>query len=804
MCFLLLSSELLLAKLGKRSGGNVLELFDRAEFLATMLENSQQPFAVADPDGRFGFFNKAFLQMLGYTKEEMTEKNWYREITAPEWVEPEQVFLRELDRTGTPVRYEKEYLHKSSRRFPVELLVHLQRTPDGKIDFYYAFITDITERKRSEKTLRESEERFKLAMDVSKDGIWDWNVTTGDVYYSPAYTAMLGYLSHELPPHVNSWADLIHPLDKEAAFKANMDCIENCCEEFNVEFRMQAVDGNWHWIMGRGKAVERDSTGRAIRMVGTHTDITMRRQAQEALATKDALLGAMLRNLPFDFWARDVNQRVIMQSDESIRRWGELALTALDEADVAPEYKEYWLSNNNQILEGKTISVEKEYLVSDCEPQYFHEIIAPIREADKILGILGINIDITKYKQTEEKLRKAKEVADAANTAKSEFLANMSHEVRTPLNGIMGMLQILLLKCTDEEQREYIQTAMGSSRQLTDLLSDILDLSRIEAGKLIIHETPFAVADVVLSVREIFHTVVEKKKLKLTISIDEQIPRNLVGDPARLRQILFNLIGNALKFTEEGGVNLAVSLESPSYDDAIKIIFCVSDTGVGIPADRLDAIFEPFTQADSSSVRAYQGVGLGLTIVRRLISLMLGEIEMNSRVGEGTSVRVILPFALGSDVQKDGGESSKDAIGPTPLLTHGQLHLLLVEDEAINLLSMKMLMSTEGHYVATARNGEQALELLTKENFDLILMDVQMPVMDGLEATRIIRTSPEFSAKSQVPIIALTAYAMTGDEEKFLEAGMDGYISKPFDLAELKEAIKRVMILKTNASDVSV
>ncbi|PKN43489.1 MAG: hybrid sensor histidine kinase/response regulator [Deltaproteobacteria bacterium HGW-Deltaproteobacteria-18] len=396
------------------------------------------------------------------------------------------------------------------------------------------------------------------------------------------------------------------------------------------------------------------------------------------------------------------------------------------------------------------------------------------------LGLLAEALDRMALERqiAQDDLRKAKDAAEDASRSKSEFLANMSHEIRTPLNGVLSMLQLLQTTSPNAEQQEYVEAAIRSTNRLTRLLSDILDLSRIESNKLVIQEESFALADVQQSILDIFGVLAREKGVRLDVRLDPRIPAHLFGDEVRLRQILFNLVGNAVKFTPKGRVEVSFVLVSAAGESPCQIRCTVQDSGVGIPSERLKDIFEPFIQVDGSCVRTHQGAGLGLAIVRRLVDLMHGQLQIQSVPGEGTSVGVTLPFAVGSGSHARVQRRSRDE-------DFAGRRFLLVEDDSVNRMAMERILAKFGCEVISAVNGREAVEILGRERVDLVFMDVQMPVMDGMEATRIIREK----LGQDVPIVAMTAYAMAGDRERFLQAGMDSYISKPVDMGHLKETV---------------
>jgi len=537
-----------------------------------------------------------------------------------------------------------------------------------------ALEAEIATRKQARQELYESRERLDMALTAVSDGLWDWRVDTGDVYFSPRWFAMLGYPPDAFPPRYETWRNLLHPDDMpgaEAAVGAHLET----GQPFELEFRMRTRTGEWKWIMARGQVMEKDANGRALRMLGTHSDVTERKRAMEELCM-------------------------------------------------------------------------------------------------------------------------AKAAAESASHAKSEFLANMSHEIRTPLNGILGMLSLLRHTPLDAEQEEYLHNAVRASTRLTGLLSDILDISRIEAGKMAIVCEEFSLASLREAILELFRPAAAEKGIMLDFVCNPGLPRTLIGDEARVRQVLFNLVGNAVKFTENGSVTVDVALLPSAADAPARVLFIVADSGIGVSDEQLREIFEPFVQAEGSYTRRYQGAGLGLSIVRKLVRLMGGELAIDNDPDNGTSIYVVLPFAVPRGDGPAQGRTLRSSLRPAGR----RLRILFAEDDAVSLIAGKKMLERSGHEVVVAPDGRQAVALLAGNDIDLVLMDVQMPVMDGMEATRLIRESVSLGPKANVPIVAMTAYAMTGDKEKFLAAGMNAYIAKPVSPAELREVIERTMTAQSAAA----
>jgi PAS domain S-box-containing protein len=396
--------------------------------------------------------------------------------------------------------------------------------------------------------------------------------------------------------------------------------------------------------------------------------------------------------------------------------------------------------------------------------------------------IIDTHVDIHERKRMEIELLTAKEGAVAANQAKSEFLANMSHEIRTPLNGIMGMLQLLETAVQDREQREFCTLALHSTNRLTRLLSDILDLSSIEAGKMDIRTEPFNLREMLQQAIDLFMPISVQSRVCLELQTDPNIATHVQGDALRLQQVLTNLIGNAFKFTEHGRILVEAHPLPSRTDSERRVFFTVSDTGSGIPEESLKNLFQPFTQAAQGYTRNHQGAGLGLTICKHLVRLMGGTMAVESEVGVGTSVHFCASFGAAPDSLPQQPPEAP----ALPEETSGRV--LLAEDDEVTQFAVRKLLEKAGFTVVSAWDGQEALDLLAGDDFDCVLMDVQMPVMDGVEATKRIRGA-QAGTKADIPIIALTSYAMAGDREKFIAAGMDEYLSKPVRLADLQAAL---------------
>ena len=441
---------------------------------------------------------------------------------------------------------------------------------------------------------------------------------------------------------------------------------------------------------------------------------------------------------------------------------------------------------------GEPAQLEYQVFPKGREPLFIDQSVSLERDDDgQAVAFLSIVRDCTARKLSEQAAERARAAAEEANRAKSEFLANMSHEIRTPMNGIIGMATLALDGPLTAGQADSIATVKASAESLLRILNDILDFAKIESRKLEIERVPFSLRDVLDEAVRPFRHQAQQKGLALTVDVAPALPRSLLGDPIRLRQIVANLVGNALKFTERGRVDVS-ALPAAIDRDSVTLDLRVADTGIGIPAEKRAQIFEPFTQADGSTTRRFGGTGLGLAISAALAQMMGGRIRVESEPGAGSTFHITLPFAIHDDAADAPLEADAQIAPPfsIPRSSHAgsPLRILVVEDNIVNQKVAVGLLMKRGHDVTVVGDGREAVKACACARFDLILMDVQMPEMGGLEATAAIRAR-EIETGERTTIVAMTAHAMNGDRERCLAAGMDGYISKPIDPAALYAAV---------------
>ena len=517
-------------------------------------------------------------------------------------------------------------------------------------------------------------------------------------------------------------------------------------------------------------------------------------------------------------------------------KWGDQDAPYVAEADM-PEHiarliKDVTEREEHRVMENGN-GLHPLLECADCHYKIMRFILAPVVDDGKVVCMAGVCNKDTDYTGTDlmqleaflngallilkrhelvRELHRAKDMSEKANVVKDEFLANISHELRTPLNGILSMLQLLDTSILQKEHREYVRTAKYSGQALLRIISDILDFSRMASGKMQIRKEAFDLRLAIASSIRVFQREAKDKGLDFTVDLDESIPRTLVGDDARVMQIIFNIVGNALKFTERGSIRMRCSLLSNTAEGLVRVYLGVHDTGIGIPAEKLETVFDAFTQLDSFSTRRHSGTGLGLGIVRKLTEMMGGSVSIESEVGAGTTVHCSLCFALPSNGTASHEESRKTDIPPVMR----PMDILVAEDDAVGSFALCRFLQKAGHRPVCVGNGRLALEALRLYPFHCLFTDIQMPVMDGVEIIRRIRNNllrdiePSPWTRSMLsgilpgafeetvpvpgnlPVVTISAHAMSGDKERFLDAGMDFYLSKPVNMEDLTDVLKKI------------
>jgi PAS domain S-box-containing protein len=636
--------------------------------------------------------------------------------------------------------------------------------------------------------LKNSENQLRYVLEATGEGIWDWDIKSNTVSHNSRWCDIAGldnsYLSHSQ----ELFNSLLHEDDKELVLKKIQACFEGQ-DIFLSEHRLRWNNGKVIWVKDRGKVVERGPAGEPLRMIGSVVDITERKQFEIDIKRQSDKKMALLRNASDGIHILDHRGNLIEASDsfyemlgyqrdellgEHVSIWD----CKLDKAELTKVVKKNIESNVR--LQFESVHRRKNGTIFDVE------ISASGLVLDGEPVLFASARDITERKLTAKQLEQAKEKADEGNRAKSDFLANMSHEIRTPMNGVIGLSELAMESEDAKEIHSYLVQINESSKSLLGILNDILDFSKIEARQLNIEYGIFSIDELLESLNRMFTLRANEKGIAFKIIRDEQISVLVYGDQLRLRQILTNLLGNAFKFTSRGQVELNVSLRHSSSSGMV-LNFNVRDSGIGMTPEQLHHLFKPFVQADNSISRRFGGTGLGLTISLNLAKLMGGDISVESKVGTGSefNFEVTLPVAhakenISGSIRPYGEKGSPQFLAMLEGLNGKRV--LLTEDTRVNQLVATKMLSKLGLLVEVANNGEEAVQRLQKNNYDIVLMDIQMPVMNGLEATRLIRKDPRFAA---LPIVAMSAGVTLDEQAACDEAGMTAFISKPIDSTEL-------------------
>ncbi|MEB3830361.1 response regulator [Phormidium sp. CCY1219] len=877
-------------------GSVLLEITDRkrAELELRLAKERLQYLLAASPAVIFSckpsencpvtFMSENVKEVLGYEAREFLENPsfWKGKIYPKDL---EKTHLNGEGITEDMMGYEYRLQHKKGYYCWVYSELKLLRDERGNPLEWVGYLIDISVRKAAETALRDSEERFNLAVSGTNDGIWDWDLKTNRVYYSPVLVQILGYEEGELPANFSTWSERIHPDDWLVTLAVLEEHRHSRSSTFQHIHRLKHKQGHWLWVEVKGKYLE-DRAGEPYRAIGTLTDITARKQAEDALresAQREKALSAVIqkmrKSLDIDeiFAATTSELRQVINCDrvliyqfnsdwsgefvaESVgEEWKPLLYGApLSNTIIAPQQcpvksltpaNAYLRDTYLQETKGGVYNRGVNYLaVADIYREEFADcyiemlemmqakayIIVPIFRGDRLWGLLAsyqnksarewkpaeismvmqignqLSIALQQAKLLEQTkkqshaLQKAVQSADSANRAKSEFLANMSHELRTPLNAILGFAQIMnTSQSVSVEHHKNLTIINRAGEHLLALINDVLDLSKIEAGRMTFNQSEFDLLQLLDSLEKMLQLKAASKGLELIFDYGEGLVQYIKTDEGKLRQVLLNLLGNAIKFTAAGRVTLRVWVNSDkqtppaagSEERTISIHFEIEDTGPGISPEELKLLFEAFGQTETGR-KSQEGTGLGLPISQKYVQLMGGEIQVTSTLGQGSIFAFDIQFQLGEG-EKNPREKKPSSSIRGLATNQPEYRILVVDDNSESRLLLRQIFTGIGFAVCEAENGKEAVQKWQEWLPHLILMDMRMPVMDGYEATRQIRRrerqlSPD-SAMPKTIIVALTASAFIERRDKILNAGCDDFIGKPFQVPELLETIGKYL-----------
>ena len=730
-------------------------------------------------DGEIIEINPGFTRITGYSLEEsMGKKTSDLEL----WANPgdRAEMVRRLKEYGSISDF--EFLRKMKDGSIKDSLMYVTPITINNTSCLLSIIRDVYEQKQAERKLIKSEDRLSMAMLAANDGLWDWDLQTNNVYFDARYYQMAGYKVNEFSHRLEEFQKRVHPDDMDRVMKMAQKNFTGELKRFNTEFRFKKKNSDWMWILGRAVIVERDEQGHALRFVGTHTDITKRKKAEDELhklSTAVKQSPSLILITDTDGKLEYVNPKCIALTGYSFEESIGKNLRLLKSGKQSNNfYKNLWKTiSSGEVWQGDIQNKKK-----NGEFYWESAHIVPIKDLNgTIVNYVKIAEDITERKETEIELVKAKEKAEESDRLKSAFLSNMSHEIRTPMNGILGFTQLLKEpQLTGEEKEQFITIIEKSGNRMLNTINDIIDIAKIEAGQVKAVSEEVSVNQILEEQYYFFNREAQAKGLELNYrsSLSDKDAR-IFTDHNKLEGILTNLIKNAIKFTEKGSITLGCVHKKNKVDDVLE--FYVKDTGIGIPASRIEAVFNRFEQADIADTRAFQGSGLGLAIAKSYVEMLGGEIKVSSKEGKGSTFSFSIPY----EKSLAGGLKSNENIHNDSLKPLSDLSVIVAEDDEVSKLYLKTILENEVNTISYTCSGQETIDRCRENpDVDIILMDIKMPDINGYEATAEIR-----KFNKDVLIIAQTSFGLSGDSEKALAAGCNDYIAKPIQKELLMEKI---------------
>jgi PAS domain S-box-containing protein len=790
------------ATLEARVESRTQELQEREEQLRDFFDNATDLIQSVTPEGRFLFVNRVWKETLGYSEVDLENLSIFQ-IIHPEDLNHCQIAMQNLFAGEKCIGIETRFLTKDGRAILVEGNVNCQ-LKDGIPIATRGIFRDVTERKQAQKALEESQRLLQTVLDSFPLAVFWKDRQSVLLGCNQLFAQLTGVAT---PLEAIGKTDFDFSSTEEEALKYIKDdqaVMESGLSKIGIQETITSPNGQLNWIE-TNKIPLRDASGEVVGIVGTFQDITDRKLAEESLAESEAFNRQLVEEFPIGLASCRMDGQLVFVNTAFAKILGRTVEETLSLSywDITPSKYAEQEAEQVQLIQtqGRYGSYEKEYIHKDgyLVPVLLSGLM--ILQNGEFLIWSSVQ-DISDRKKAEAQLQLANNELMRATRLKDEFLANMSHELRTPLNSILGMTEILqeeIFGSINEQQLKSLQTIENSSTHLLALINDILDVAKIESGQVTLDLSSTSIESLCKSSFSFIKQQALTKRIQLSLRVPKNLPEILL-DERRIRQVLINLLNNAVKFTLEGGT-IALEVSQVKLDEdtinAIAPIYlkiAVIDTGIGISAENIQKLFQPFIQIDSALNRQYTGTGLGLALVKRIVELHGGNVELTSELGVGSSFAIHLPLNTGSlnlevqtvytiSEQSLLNQSQTDSLSSPPLI-------LLAEDNEANIGTFSSYLNAKGYRLVFARNGQQAINLTKEHHPDLILMDIQMPVMDGLTAIKQIRLDPNLA---DIPIIALTALAMAGDREKCLDAGANEYLTKPVKLKELSTCIQQVL-----------